>query len=250
MAAVLGGSAEVAFTNMVAVFQARIRNVPLQIVAPSVLYSSAKPPGVLLVLKDAPFHTGRDMNGKTIGAASLSDLITASVNAWVDKTGGDSKSIHFVEVPSASAQPVLEQGRVDAAFMIEPALTQSIATGKTRVLCSPYDAIGDHFETTAWVAAANAVDQNRDKMSRFARAMHEAIVYTNAHPADTVDLVAAQTGTTPDQVAHSVRAQNAEYLDARYISPLLDFCVKYGLIEHTFPVADIISPVAVKPPGR
>jgi NitT/TauT family transport system substrate-binding protein len=250
MAAVLGEAAEVAFTNMVAVFQAHIHNVPLQIVAPSVLYSSAKPPGVLLVLKDAPFHTGRDVNGKTIGCPSVGDLIAASVMAWVDKTGGDSKSVHFVEIPSASAEPVLEQGRVDAAFMIEPALTQSLATGKTRVLCSPYDAIGDRFETTAYVAAVQAVNQNRDKMSRFARAMHEAIVYTNAHMAETVDIVAAQTGTTPDQVAHSTRAQNAEYLDPRYIEPLLDFCVKYGLIDHGFPLAEIISPVAVKLPGR
>ena len=250
MAAVLGGAAEVAFTNMVAVFQARIHNVPLQIIAPSVLYSSAKPQGVLLVVKDAPFRTGRDMNGKTIGTPGVGDLTAASVMAWVDKTGGDSKSLHFVEVPSASAQPILEQGRVDAAFMIEPALTQSLATGKTRVLCSPYDAIGDRFESTAFVAAANAVDQNRDKMSRFARAMHEAIVYTNAHMSETVDVVAAQTGATTDQVAHSARSQNAEYVDPRYIAPLLDFCVKYGLIDHAFPVAEIISPAAVKLPGR
>jgi NitT/TauT family transport system substrate-binding protein len=119
--------------------------VPVQIVALSALYSSAKPAVALLVLKDAPFHTGRDMNGKMISSPAVRDLTAASVMAWVDKTGGDSKSVHMVEVPSASSEPVLGQGRIDAAFMIEPALTQSLATGKTRVLCYPYDAIGDRI---------------------------------------------------------------------------------------------------------
>jgi NitT/TauT family transport system substrate-binding protein len=250
MAAVLGGSAEIALTNMVAVFQAHLRGVPLQIVAPSVLYSSAKPTAVLMVLKEAPFRTARDLNGKTIGSPGLRDLTSASIMAWVDKNGGDSKSLHFIEVPSSSAQPVLEQGRIDAAFMIEPALTQSLATGKTRVFSAPFDAIGDQFMTTAFVGAVKTVDQNRDTMSRFARAMHEAIVYTNGHMGETVDVVAARTGATPDQVAHSTRSQNAEYLDPGSLTRLLEVCVKYGLIDHSFPVAEVLSPVAVTPPRR
>jgi NitT/TauT family transport system substrate-binding protein len=250
MAAAVGGAAEIAFTNTLACFQAHLRDVPVQMVAPSALYSSAKPAAALLVLKDAPFHSGRDMTGKTISSPAVRDLTTASVLAWLDKTGGDSKSVHMVEVPSATSEPVLEAGRIDAAFMIEPAITQSLATGKTRVLCYPYDAIGDRFQVTAFAAAVNTVDQDRDALTRFARAMHEAIVYTNGHMGETVDLVAAQTGTTSDQVARSIRSINAEYLDPRNIAPILDVCVKYGLIDHGFPVAEIISPVAVTPPGR
>lgn len=248
MAAVLGGSAEIAFTNMVAVLQAHLRGVPVQIVAPLSIYSSERPPMALVVLKDAPYHSGKDLNGKTISSPSVRDLNSVSVMAWVDKTGGDSKTLQMVEVPSATALPALEEGRIDGATMIEPAVSQALATGKARILCHPEDAIAARYLVTAYAADGRFVDQNHELMASFARAMHEASVYVNSHVADTVDLVAARTGATPDEVAHSVRSLFAEYADARTIVPLLDVLVKYGLVDHGFPVGEIISSVAVKPP--
>ena len=152
MAAVLGGSAEIAFTNMVAVLQAHLRGVPVQIVAPLSLYSSERPPMALVVLKDAPYHNGKDLDGKTISSPSVRDLNSISVMAWVDKTGGDSKTLQMVEVPSATALPALEEGRIDGATMIEPAVSQALATGKARVLCHPEDAIAARYLVTAYAA--------------------------------------------------------------------------------------------------
>src|SRR5271154_6505461 len=65
MAAVVGGSAEVAFTNLLAVFQAHLRSVPVQILAPSAVYLTEKPQSALLVVKDSPLRPGPALNGKT-----------------------------------------------------------------------------------------------------------------------------------------------------------------------------------------
>jgi ABC-type nitrate/sulfonate/bicarbonate transport system substrate-binding protein len=85
-------------------------------------------------------------------------------------------------------------------------------------------------------------------MERFAKAMHEASAYTNTHLADTVDLVAAYSGVAPDVVAKSTRFIDADYLEPRYLQPMIDLCARYQLIDKDFPAADVISSVAVKPP--
>jgi ABC-type nitrate/sulfonate/bicarbonate transport system substrate-binding protein len=102
--------------------------------------------------------------------------------------------------------------------------------------------------TAGFAAMTPYVTANRDVMERFAKAMHEASTYTNAHLADTVDLVAAYSGVPADVVAKSVRFVDAEYLEPHYLQPMIDLCARYQLIDKDFPAADVISPVAVKPP--
>jgi NitT/TauT family transport system substrate-binding protein len=252
LAAVVGGSAEIAYTNLLAVFQAHLRSIPIQIVAPSAVYLTEKPQSALLVLKDSPLRAGADLNGKTFSTPSLRDLNEVVVRAWIDKNGGDAKTAQFVELPASASTPALEQGRIDVATVYEPALTQVLGTGKYRVLGRQFDAVagGARFEQTAFAGMATWVDKNRDVASRYARAMHESVVYTNVHLAETVELVASYTGVTPEVVAKSVRFIDPEYVEARMLQPMLDVCVRYGIIDHPFPVEEIISPVAVRPPAR
>jgi ABC-type nitrate/sulfonate/bicarbonate transport system substrate-binding protein len=101
--------------------------------------------------------------------------------------------------------------------------------------------------TAGFAAMAPYVTANRDVMERFAKAMHESSVYVNAHLPETVDLVAAYSNVAPDVVAKSVRFVDAEYLEPRYLQPMIDLCAKYALIDKDFPAAEVISPVAVKP---
>jgi NitT/TauT family transport system substrate-binding protein len=252
MAAVVGGSAEIAYTNVLAVFQGYLRNIPIQIVAPSVIYLTAKPQSALLVLKTSTLTAGRDLDGKTFSTPAVRDLNEAVVRAWIDQHGGDSKTIRIVELPASAATAALDEGRVDASTVFEPALTQALQTGKYRILGRQFDSVanGRPFEQTAFAGVAGWVDRNRDTATRFARAMHESILYTNAHLPETVDLVASYTNVSPEVVAHSVRYVDTEYVEARLLQPMLDVCVKYGVLDRTFPVTAIISPVALPPPGR
>jgi NitT/TauT family transport system substrate-binding protein len=251
MAAAVGGSAEIAYTNVLAVFQGYLRNIPIQIVAPSVIYITEKPQSALLVLKDSLLRGGRDLNGKTYSTPAVRDLNEIVARAWIDQHGGDSKTIRIVELPASAATAALDEGRIDVATVLEPALTQALQTGKYRILGRQFDSVagGQRFEQTAFAGVAGWVERNRDVASRFARAMHESILYTNAHLPETVDLVASYTNVSPEVVAHSVRYVDAEYVEPRFLQPMLDMCVKYGVLDRTFPVTAIISPVAVPAPA-
>jgi NitT/TauT family transport system substrate-binding protein len=247
-AALSGGAADVAYTNILTLVQAHTHNVPMVFIAPGALLLVDKSPTMTLVLRDSPFRTGRDLNGKTLGSSSLRDINSAATMAWVDKTGGDSKTLHVIEVPASAGGAFLEEHRADAVTLNEPAVSQAMASGKLRILANPYEAVGTG-ETAGFAAMAPFVEQNRDAMARFAKAMHEASVYTNAHLPQTVDLVAAYSGVTVDAVAHSVRFIDAEYLEPKNLQPMIDLCARYGLIDKAFPAQDVISAAALRP-GR
>ena len=246
-AALSGGGADVAYTNILTLIQAHTHNVPMVFVASGNLQVPGTSQTKTIVAADSPIKSGKDLIGKTLGSASLRDINAAATLAWIDKTGGDSKSIKVVEVPAAAGAAFLEEHRADAITMNEPAVSQAVATGKAKVLAQPYDAVGTGM-TAGFAAMAPYVAQNRDVMERFSKAMHESSLYTNAHPADTVDMVAQYSGVPADVVAKSVRFNDAEYLEARYLQPMIELCSRYNLIDRNFPAQEVISPVAVKPP--
>jgi NitT/TauT family transport system substrate-binding protein len=246
-AALSGGAADIAYTNILTLVQAHTHNVPMTFVAPGNLQLTGKSQTDILVLTDSPIKSGKDLIGKTLGSASLRDINAAASLAWIDKTGGDSKTLKVVEVPAAAGSAFLEEHRADAVTLNEPAVSLAVATGKVRILAAPYDAVGSGM-TAGFAAMEPYVAANKDAMERFAKAMHEASLYTNTHPAETVDLVAAYSGVAPDVVAKSVRFMDAEYLEPRYLQPMIDLCAKYQLIDKDFPAADVISVAAVKPP--
>ena len=248
-AALGGGSADVAYTNILTLIQAHSHNVPMVFVAPGNVLLPGKSPTLTLVAQDSPIKTGRDMNGKVLGSSSLRDINAAATLAWIDKNGGDSSTVHVVEVPASAGAAFLEQHRADAVTLNEPGASQALATGNVRLLAQPYDAVGGGM-TAGFAAMEPYVVANRDVMLRFAKAMHEASTYTNAHLAETVPLVAEYSGVDPGVIAKGARFTDAEYLETRSLQPLIDMCAKYGLIDRSFPGADVISVVAVKSPSR
>ncbi len=246
-AALIGGTADVAYTNATTLIAAHAKNIPMQIIAPGAMFNAdGKMQTAILTLKDSPVHTGRDLIGKTVGSVSLGDTMSASIQAWIDQSGGDAHSVRIIEVPASAVVQMLQEGRVLAAAVNEPAASQAIATGNVRAIVNPNSAIAKTFLAAMFVVMGPAAEKNAEGMRRFAQAMREASAYTNTHMAETVDLVAGYSGIAPDVVARSARFTDGDYADPVLLQPVIDVLVKYGIIDHAFPAADIISPYALK----
>src|SRR5277367_3082222 len=68
-AALSGGAADIAYTNILTLIQAHTHNVPMTFVAPGNLQVAGKSQTDILVLSDSPIKSGKDLVGKTIGSA-------------------------------------------------------------------------------------------------------------------------------------------------------------------------------------
>lgn len=248
MASVVGGSTQAALTSVVPLLQAHQHGVPFQIVSPAQWYLSDAATNMLFVRKDSTVRSGRDLNGKTLAVQSLKDLNSVATLAWIDKTGGDSRTTKMIELPLSAVAAAIDEGRVDAGSLQSPFFEQALASGKVRFLAKNYDAIGKRFEAAVYVSMGDYVNANLEVMGRFARAMHEAIVYVNGHLAETVDLVASYTGIDPAVVARSARTTDPEYLEARFLQPLIDISYKYKLIDRAFPADELFSSVLPRAP--
>src|SRR5207253_218989 len=86
-AAVVGGSLEIGYANMLDLMVAHTRGLPLLMVAPGGVYTTKSPDPVLLVLKDSAARTARDFNGKIIGTNQLKNLASTIFLAWMEKNG-------------------------------------------------------------------------------------------------------------------------------------------------------------------
>jgi NitT/TauT family transport system substrate-binding protein len=246
LAAVAGGAVNVAFTSLPGLLQAYLRGLPFRIVAPGALYLSEAATNALYVKRGSPIRSGRDLNGKTVAVQAIKDLNWVVTMAWIDQNGGDSSTVKVIELPFPAVAPALAEGRVDAGNITSPFNDQAVAAGQIQLLGKSYDSIAKRYQSNVFVATVDYVNANQEAMRRWVRAMHDSIVYVNAHLPETVDLVAAFTKADPAVIARSVRAIDPEYLDPRDIQPVIDVAFKYKMIERAFRAEEIISPVALR----
>jgi NitT/TauT family transport system substrate-binding protein len=238
--AMIAGTYELAKTSLLSVFNAHLKAIPITIVAPEFTYNARSPFGLLQIATDAPFKSGADLNGKTIGVPALNDLNTLAARAWVDKNGGEWKSLKFVEIPNAVMESALQQHRIDAALMQPPQLDASLAAGTTKTLGDGYGAIAPNFLVGGFVARADWAAKHDDAARKFARGLAQAGAYVNAHQAETLPLVAELTKIPLAATEKMHRSLNATALEPNTVQVLIDATAKYDLIPRTFAAREII----------
>lgn len=239
--AVVGGSIDVAKSALMSIITAYARGIPFKLLAGAAINSNDAPPTELCVLRDSPIKTAADMNGKTIAVNALQSLDQVGTEAVLDQHGGNSASVKFIEVPTAAMAGALEQGRADMAAITNPQLSDAMATGKFRIFAAPYSGIAPRFLIAGWFCTADFAQRNPDVVRGFGNAMRAATIYTNAHHAETVPLLASYGHLDPDVIARMIRFTNATSLDVTYIQPAIDAAVKYKVIDKGFSAGDLIA---------
>ncbi len=247
-AAVMGGSLDIGKTNTLLLITAHSRNLPFTAIAPGVITGASDRAAALIVPSSSPLKTGRDFNGKTVGVTSLVTIELLATRTYIDQSGGDSSTVKFVEVAPSASLAAMDQGRIDAASILEPALSQALSTGKVRVFAYTYNAISPRFDGADWFTTTDFAAKHRDVIEKFARVMHDANVYVAAHETETNPLVAAYAGIDLATLANMHHVERPTYLNPAYIQPLIDAAVKYKFIAQRFPARELISEYALKPP--
>lgn len=241
IAAVVGGALDVGHSSLLSVFAAHQRNVPISLIAQGWNYVKSDPRGGLLVRKDAPYQTARDLNGKTFAASAIGDLKSLQIRAWVDQHGGDAKTLKFVELPASAEVAALQAGRVDGIVAFDPWIDQALASGTVRQLADPGDAIAPRFLLTGWIARNEFIAANSDAVRAFALGMRTAAAYANAHDAEMAPLLAPFFKRPVEELAKARHLPLATTLDPRDIQPVIDAAVKYGALPAAFPASDLIA---------
>lgn len=242
MSGVAGNTFQIGKSSTPPLVAAHNRGLPFVIVAPAGLYTSKAPIAAVMVGIDSPIKKASDLNGKTIATGALNDIHSLATQAWLDKNGGDSTTVKFVEIPLPEIAVAIATGRVEAGSANEPVLSAALGGGKVRVLGRNFDAIAPLFMYTAWFTTAQYATANPDVVRRFAQALKVAAEYVNAHNAQTADLIAKFSLLEPAQVRKMTRVEQGTALDPRLIQPVIDTMVKYKFTPQAFDPKILIAP--------
>ncbi len=239
-AGVASGALDAGFANIGSIAAAVKKNIPLTIIAPGGMYSDAAPTTELVVAKTSSIRTAHDLNGKIIAVNALKNITQFAPQAWLDKNGGDSTSVKFLEMPFPEMIPALTSGRVDAAVIAEPTLAQ--AKADTRILSNTFTAIAPEFLIGAWMAALPWANAHADTVKRFAQAIRQTAVWAN-NPKNrqrSAQILARYTKSDAAVIERQTRALYAERLTASIMQPQIDVAAKYGGLPATFSAQELI----------
>lgn len=237
--AVVAGTYELGKGSAIATLVAHLRGLPITIVANGVMWDAKAPVSVAVVASDSTIRTAADLNGKLASAAALNDIVSLSYSAWMDKSGGDSKTLRWVEIPNAAEAAAVETHRVDTCSLNEPQLTAALETGKVRTLALQMNAIAEHYVVAIYFARPEFAQKNPELMRTFARVTYEAAQYTNSHHDETVAMMSEVTKMPPETMRKINRAPGATSSDPGLLQPVIDAAAKYGNISRAFPAKEL-----------
>ena len=236
-AAVAGGALDIAVSNIVALTQAHAKNVPFVILAPGAVYLASAPTTLMMVPKNSPIQSARDLAGKTVACNGINGIPQYCTRAWVDKAGADSSTMKFVEMNFAQMMDALGAARVDAACVTEPFITEAKTTG--RAIGQPFDACASRFMLDVFISTREWAQRNRDTVKRFQTANLQAAVWSNKNQEKTADIL-MKYSKLPDATVRTMRrAVFAEKWDPADSQPVVDITAKYGNVPR-FPIDDLL----------
>jgi len=248
VAAIAGGAADVGEGDLVSASNAHQRGIPIALLAPSGIFRASAPTTEVIVAKDSPIKSGKDLEGKAIALISPEGPSRIATNAWLESSGAALDKVSFIEVPPVNMAAAVEHGTVAAAVINEPALvaaTQSCC----RVLANNFASIGNTWQLNVWYSSTDWVAKNPELARKFAQAIREAAQWANqpANHARSGEILSKYTPFPPALLAKMNRATFGETLDPKTMQPLLDAALKYKALRVAVPAQSLISSAALTP---
>jgi NitT/TauT family transport system substrate-binding protein len=238
--AVASGAIDIAQGNVVTLATAHDKGLPFVVVAPAALYSSTAPTSALIVAKNAPYKTAKDLNGKTLGITGVKNITQIATMAWMDQNGGDSSTVKFIELKFSEMGPAVAAGRIDAGVTAEPDLTDAVAGGTARILAPVYSAVAPTFIIGAWFTTSDWAKAHPDLLARYVAAINEAGAWANKNQPASAKIL--EKYTKIESKPGMKRVLFPETADLARMQPAIDATAKYKVIKSTFPASDLSAP--------
>jgi NitT/TauT family transport system substrate-binding protein len=239
--AILAGALDVGFSNPVSLNIAHDRGLPVTILAGAGLHDAKAPTnGIMTVAASSPFHSAKDLSGKTIAVSGLANITNLSARSWLDKNGGDSKATKYIEIPLPQMAGDVLSGHVDAATM-DAAGKDATENAQFRALGSSFDAIAPRFLASLWFSTTDWVAKHPADAKAFATIVRQASVWANANPREAIAIYAKNSKYQVADLEKALRPIFATTVTPDLVQPSIDASAKYGMIKAAFPAKDFIT---------
>jgi NitT/TauT family transport system substrate-binding protein len=225
--AVVSGDVDIGGSNLVSVLLARDKDIPVKIVAPGT-FVAKDDFSAIVVAKDSDIRQPKDLEGKTLAVNTLKNVAEVTARASLDKQGVDTSKIKLTEVDFPDMTAAVEQGRVDAAFAIEPFVSQAAAAGN-RIVDRPYVGTKPGLQIGCYFASEQYLAENEDVVKRFRAGVAETAKAIAVDPGAFRKFLPEASEIPPPAAQKAVLPAWKESSDPASVDLIADLMQRYGI---------------------
>ncbi|HXD28675.1 MAG TPA: ABC transporter substrate-binding protein [Arthrobacter sp.] len=238
---VQSGSYDFAFSNLVSLMVANDKGLDMKVVANGNSTTGTDHDfGAVVVSGDSDIKSPRDLAGKKVSVNNLSNIGDTTIKTVVEEDGGDPDSINFVEVGFPDAPAALDNGVVDAAWILDPFLTQSVDSG-ARVVSNNFTDFDPELDIAAYFTSQASIDKNPELAQKFQRAMDKSLEFAAENPDKVREIVGTYTKIDAETRKDLILPKFRVEMNRAAAKKLGDSAVKYGTLQKA-PDLDALLP--------
>ena len=229
--AVVSDQYQFGFSNVISLLLAHSQGLPLKVVS-----NGNNSTGVdgedfagLMVKADSPIKSPKDLEGKTVAANTLENIVDTSVRASVRKDGGDPTKVKFTALPFPEQPAALAAGQVDAVFVVEPFQQAVLAEGGRKIASSYVDA-APNLAVALYFTSQQLQAENPDLVKRFTEAMAESLSYADGHPDEARQIIGTYTKIAPEVIEKVTLPKWPAEINRDSVDALADLALEDGLL--------------------
>ncbi|WP_417218281.1 ABC transporter substrate-binding protein [Arthrobacter sp.] len=228
---VQSGSYDFAFSNLVSLMVANDKGLDMKVVANGNSTTGTDHDfSAVVVSKDSKIKSPKDLAGQKVSVNNLSNIGDTTIKSVVEKDGGDPDSINFVEVGFPDAPAALDNGVVDAAWILDPFLTQAVDDG-ARVISNNFTDFDPQLDISAYFTSQSAIDKNPELAAKFQRAMDKSLEFSEQNPDKVRDIVGTYTKIDAETRKELILPKFRVEMNRDAAQKLGDSAVKYGTLS-------------------
>jgi NitT/TauT family transport system substrate-binding protein len=129
---------------------------------------------MIMVPKDSPVREPRELRGKRVAVVGINTMAHMLTLNTLYQNDVQPHEVEYVQASFPDTLGLLDNNKVDAAFMTEPFVTMAGATTGARVLTDTYQGFNEGIPLCGYVATGNWVKENPKTVAAFSRGMQRA----------------------------------------------------------------------------
>ena len=230
-------------TFMIAPLAMKLREqgVPVKI-----CYLGHRDGSTVIIRKDLPGQSLRDLRGKTFAIPSKYSNQYLVIRKLMDDQGVKPEEIKFVELPPPDMPGALASKAIDAYFVGEPHAAKAELDGSGRVLYHAKD-IWPHFISCVLVVTEKLINEHPEVVRDLVRGIAESGEWAETHRLEAAKVVSPYfrqdeklvryvLTEPPDRVSYRMLTPTDEDLQAIY-----DMAIKAGILTKPISMKDLID---------
>jgi NitT/TauT family transport system substrate-binding protein len=240
-------------TFMIAPLAMKLREqgVPVKI-----CYLGHRDGSTVMVPKDSPAKSLRDLKGKTFAIPSKYSNQNLVIHKLMEDQGLAPGDINFVELPPPDMPGALAGKQIDGYFVGEPHCARAELDGTGRILYHVKD-VWPHFISCVLVVTEKLIHEKPEVVKDLVRGIAESGEWAEGHRLDAAKLVAPYFRQDEKVVRH-VLTQPPDRVSYRMLTPtdedmqrIADMGLKLGVLGKPVDVKDLVDrefiPTDIKP---